>query len=154
MMEFETGILVYGFLLSGLFCAVTYWGITNDYGKLWQWNVLALVAGLTIFAGFEGMASQHKPFYLELWKSQRYEMLHYLAYPNHRIYILMLPQGQTTPRLYSIPWTSETEDDIVEAMRAAKERGVPPHFYYLKDHFEPHEMPKQIELEDKDNEST
>ncbi len=152
MMGIEGSVVLYATLLALLFAAVAVWAQIKRHGKSWVWNVLTLVAGLTILAGMEGLTSHAKPMYLELQPATDYRMLRYISYPQYRIYLFVLPKGQDEPRLYTIPWTQEAEDKIAEAVRVAKRKGYPPMFYYGKDVLEPHPMPTPIILEPKPGE--
>ena len=149
MVGFEWGIVIYGLTLSSVFAAVCYWGLSNNYGKAWQWNTLGLVASAVIFMGFEGMASQPKPFYLEMYKADSYTLHYYISIPHDRIYVYMTPYGQQTPRSYTIPWTIETEEEIADGVKMAKERGIPPHFWYDKDYLAPAPLPPAVQLQKK-----
>ncbi len=92
--------------------------------KRGQMLALALFAVLLGTSGtaFEHLLSRPKPVGLELFGApEPVLVLHHTFEEGRAIYVLL---QRDTPRLYSLPWSEETAQQLQDAVRAAEGQGT------------------------------
>ncbi len=83
--------------------------------------VLLAVLLVTSGAAFENLLSRPKPISLELFLSGEVEVLGYSFDEGTAIYVMV---RRDTPRLYGLPWSEETAQQLQDAAEAAEGQGT------------------------------